>query len=294
MIPVRVSFRIPGLGADSRLVVFASCAALGISLQIFAPAAFLPATLLIAAPLALLAAKPWTNRPKDKGEEDWQPAGMAEIDRIADAFRAARSIRIPFWYRAASGLPLSILFGVLALVSLPVERRLSLVFFDALLLLWPTLHFLRIRLWVPKDLEMSMSCVQAALSVDPPENVKITPYLRLDRDAEGLRIPEDVRLMVEPRRSPEDLVGVQLQVAVNAGPNGAVPYLYAVVLTRGKGPSWRAAAAFRARGYEVEPGGDDRYGTVVVRQETENGGYRTDDEDCRRLMRLVFELLRAL
>ena len=294
MIPVRVSFRIPGLGADARLVVFAACAALGITLQIFAPAAFLPATLLVAAPLALLAAKPWTNRPKDKGEEDWQPAGTAEIDRIADAFRAARSIRIPFWYRTASGLPLTILFGVLSLVSLPVERRLSLVFFDGLLLLWPTLHFLRILVWVPKNLEMSMRCVQAALSVDPPENVKITPYLRLDRDAQGLRIPEDVRLMVEPRRAREDLVGVQLQVAVNAGPNGAVPYLYAVVLTRGKGPSWRVAAAFGARGYEVEPGGDDQYGTVVIRQKTENGGYRTDDEDCRRLMRLVFELLQAL
>ncbi|MFA6506063.1 MAG: hypothetical protein WCT14_08190 [Treponemataceae bacterium] len=294
MIPVRVSYRVPGLGTDARLVVFVLCAALGIVLQILAPMAAGFGTLIIAVPLILLTAKPWTNKPKDTGEEDWQPAGMAEVDRIADAFRSARTIKIPFWYRPASGLPLSILLGMSAFVSIPFDTRFSLVFFDALLLLWPTLHFLRIRIWIPRNLEMSMRCIQAALTVDLPATVSVTPYLRLDRDAEGLRIPEDIRLMVEPRRAPSDLVGIQLQAAINSGPSGAVPYLYAVVLTRGKGPSWRVAAAFRARGYSVEPGGDDEYGTVVIRQDTAAGGYHTDDVDCHRLMTLVLELVQAL
>jgi len=294
MIPVRVRFRVGGLGAGARLAAFAACAALGVFLQIALPAAFLPGTLLIAAPLILLSARPWTNKPKDQGEEDWQPAGMAEIDRIADAFRAAKKIKVPFWYRPASGLPFTILLAFLSFASLPIDPRVSLVFFDSLLLLWPTLHFLRIRIWVPRDLEMTMRCVQAALSVDPPENIAITPYLRLDRDDAGLRVPEDVRLMVELRRPKADLVGIQLQAAINSGPNGAVPYLYAVVLTRGKGPSWRVAAAFKARGYEIEPGGDDEYGTVVIRQNTSRGGYHTDAEACRRLMKLSYELLAAL
>ena len=44
--------------------------------------------------------------------------------------------------------------------------------------------------------------------------------------------------MVEPRRKPADFLGAQFQVAVNNGPNGAVPYLYAVFLCRGKGPTY--------------------------------------------------------
>ncbi len=292
MIPVRVSFRYGKLGAEARLVAFALFAALGVFLQLAVPYGLVPGTLLIAAPLALLAAKPWTNKPDDQGEEDWQPAGLAEVDRIADSFRAARSIKLPFWYRPASGIPVTLVLAGLAFITL--GTRASLFFVDALLLLWPTLHFLRIRVWIPRNLEMSMGCAQAALSVGLPEGIVVTPYLRLDRDAEGLRIPEDVRLMVEPRRGKSDLVGIQLQTAVNSGPNGAVPYFYAVVLTRGQGASWRAAAAFRRSGYEVESGGDDEYGTVVIRQRTSGGGYHTDADDCRRLMQLSVELLRAL
>lgn len=294
MIPVRVDYRIKGLGSTGRLLLFAACAAAGVAVQVLVPGFFILGTAIIAAPLVLLAAKPWTNKPDDQGEEDWQPAGVAELDRISDAFRSSAKIRIPFWYRPFSGLPLTIVLCVLTAFSAPIDGRLSLFFLDALLLLWPTLHFLRIRIWIPRDLQMSMRCVLAALSADIPQGVVVTPYLRLDRDANGLRIPEDVRLMVEPRRSPEDLVGVQIQCTINSGPNGPVPYLYAVALTRGKGPSWRIAAALRPGGFEIEPGGEGEYGTVVVRQSTSGGGYHTDEMDCRRLMLVVVEFLRAV
>ncbi len=294
MIRAAVEYRIPGLGTDSRLIVFASVAAAGIALQILFPAALGLGSLLMATPLVLLSAKRWTNKPADLGEEDWQPAGSAELDRIADAFRSARKIKIPFWYRSGSGVPATIILLAASLVLSPFRPRAALAVFDAAILLIPALHFLRIKIWVPADFELVMTAIQAARSVDLPEGVVVTPYLRLDRDAAGLRIPEDARLMVEPRRKPDDLVGVQLQAAVNAGPNGKVPYLYAVVITRGKGPSWRIAAAVRKGGYEVEAGGEGEYGTVVIRQETGGGGYHTTAEDCRYLMRVVLDVLDAL
>jgi hypothetical protein len=248
----------------------------------------------MATPLVLLSAKRWTNKPADLGEEDWQPAGSAELDRIADAFRSARKIKIPFWYRSGSGVPATILLLAASLFLSPFRPQAALVTFDAAILLIPALHFLRLRIWVPKDFELVMTAIQAARSVDLPEGILVTPYLRLDRDAAGLRIPEDARLMVEPRRKPDDLVGVQIQAAVNAGPNGKVPYLYAVVITRGQGPSWRIAAAIRKGGYEVEAGGEGEYGTVVIRQETGGGGYHTTAEDCRYLMHVVLDVLDAL
>lgn len=294
MISARVMYRIPGLGTDSRLIIFAAFAAAGIALQILLPGGLRWGALVVALPLVLLSAKPWTNKPADLGEEDWQPAGNAELDRIADAFRSARKIKIPLWYRTGSGIPATVALLVAAVILSPALPRAALVCFDAAILLIPALHFLRVRIWVPKDFELVMGALQAARSVDLPADLVVTPYLRLDRDANGLRIPEDARLMVEPRRKRDDLVGVQIQAAINSGPNGKVPYLYAVVITRGKGPAWRIAAAVKKGGYEVEAGGEGDYGTVVIRQETGGGGYCTTSDDCRYLMHVVFDVLGAL
>ena len=122
-------------------------------------------------------------------------------------------------------------------------------------------------------------------------SMSVTPHLRLDKDKEGRQIPEDVRLMVEPRRKPEDFLGVKLQVALNNGPNGTVPYLYAVFHCRGKGPTCEAVSRMDFGDMISETGGDDEYGYVVVRQQTSGSGYHTDAGDCRRLYALVRQRL---
>ena len=99
---------------------------------------------------------------------------------------------------------------------------------------------------------------------------------------------------IELRRNPEDFVGVQFQIAVNSGPNGKVPYMYAVFLCRGKGKSFRSISEMDFGSFIVEPGGDEEYGTVVVRQQTTGTGYHTDSSDCRRLYLLAAARLTAL
>ena len=289
MIAVPVEYRISGLGTPSRLIIFAASAVLGIGIQLLLPSLFWGGTLFLILPQIFLVAKPWTNKPKDKGEEDWQPVGEAELDRIAEAFKTSRRIKLPFWYRPFSGLPLTLVLGILWIFNL--RSSFSLFWLDALILLWPSLHFLRIVLWIPRDFEMIVRSLQAVRSVAPPKDVKITPYLRLDRDDTGLRIPEDARLLVESKRKREDLVGIQVQGAINSGPNGKVPYLYAVVLTHGRGLTWNELSNHAIPGYVIEAGGDDTYGTVVIRQKTEGGGYHTTEADCEGLIRIVFNLL---
>ena len=100
--------------------------------------------------------------------------------------------------------------------------------------------------------------------------------------------------MIELRRNPDDFVGIQLQVAINKGPNGAVPYMYAVFLCRGKGATFRALSAADYGGYVTEAGGDDEYGTVVVRQQTSGNGYRTTPAQCRHLVDTVVSRMRSL
>jgi len=290
-----IRYRIPGLGTASRLILFGTFALGGILAQVFWQGTGLIAgPILLVAPLALLAAKPWTNRPKDIGEEDWQPVTDAELDRIADAFKATRTIKLPLWYRSGFGVPFTIALGVIAAALGSALTLPGLIATDALILLWPALNFLKIRLWIPREFEMIMKALQAARSVPLPAGIVCTPYLRLDRDDQGLRIPESARLMFEPRRKPDDLVGAQMQVAINKGPNGQVPYLYAVVLTHGQGATWKKAGSIRANGYAIEPGGDENYGTVVIRQRTEGGGYHTTPDDCRQLVEIVVALLSKL
>jgi len=295
MIPVTIPYRIAGLSTESRLVIYSIVSAIGILIQVFAPQFRTTGLFMLLLPLPLLSARPWTNKPKDLGEEDWQAVSDAEVDRIAQNFKNARSIRIPLWYRPGFGIPFTIMLALLSLIF-GLNRTLpGLLCLNAFLLLWPALYFLKIKIWIPKEFEMIMTAIQAARTVPLPPSIQCTPYLRLDRDKEGLRIPEDCRLMYEIRNKPADLVGVQVQVAINNGPNGPVPYLYAVVLTHGQGPSWKKSQTLHlSRHVVVEAGGDGEYGTVVIRQNTDNGGYHTTNDDCRGLIQAVITVLEAL
>jgi hypothetical protein len=101
--------------------------------------------------------------------------------------------------------------------------------------------------------------------------------------------------MYELKRPPADLVGIQVQASINNGPNGAVPYMYAVVLTKGKsGSSFKIAERAKVRGYEIEPGGDEEYGTVVIRQKTGGSGYETTPKECVRLREICMKLLEEM
>ncbi len=288
---MEMSYRIPKLRLPARLSIYALCEALGIFLQIAMPNILLGTFVMIAG-LVFLARKPYTNKPADLGFETWKPVSVAEVDRISDNLRQSSKIRVPFYFKPTLGIVLAvplvfIIFFILAIGA----SGLALFLFDAYIVLIPFFFFGRVKVWIPRDLSLKMKCFQAVLSEPKPADVVITPYLRFDKDKEDREIPEDVRIMVERKRKPEDFVGVQMQAAINNGPNGAVPYLYAVCLCRGKAETYRKLSVLKAGGYVVEAGGDKDYGTVVIRQQTGGGGYCTTPDDCRELFGVVLKVL---
>lgn len=294
MISVPLNYRFMKLGTNARLVVFASFAAAGILLQLYYAGNPYPGLVVMALPLFLLMAKPWTNKPDDQGEEDWQRSGSQELDRIADAFAQSRKIKLPILYRSGGGIVFSAVLLALAFLGGGQRSLPGIIAMDAFVLFWPVFHFIKVKLWVPREFELIMHAIQAARTEPVPEGISLVPYLRLDRDKDGLRIPESARLMIEKRGMSDDLLGIQIQVTINNGPNGPVPYIYAVVITKGQTQAWRKASDFSAHGFLVEADGSGDYCTVVVRPVTSGGGYHSTPDTCRKLMKHMYNLIQTL
>jgi len=283
----------------ARLAAFAGFAAAGLALQIVIPSGygFLPGILVMVPGLVFMSARNFRNKPMDIGQEDWQPASVREFDRIKSNLQLTREKRYSVIYRPGFGWFIALVILFLAFILRSSEQQFgALVCVDALALLVPFLFTGNVSLWTPQELAFRMRVFEPILSSEQAEggDVIITPYLKLDKNKEGQQIPEDMRLMVEPRRKPADFLGVQLQVAVNKGPNGNVPYMYSVFLCKGKGETYKALSGANFRDYVKEPGGDKEYGYVVVRQQTSGTGYHTKDADVRRLYGMVKERLQAM
>ncbi len=295
---MEMKFAVTKMAPPIRMTIFALCAAAGMALQVAVPGGwgFVPGILVMVPGLVLMWAKSYRNKPMDIGQEDWQPASVREFDRIKSNLQMTRQKTYAVIYRPGFGVAMAIALVVIAFFLTGRHRFGAVVCIDALVLLVPFLFTGLIALWTPQELAFRMKVFEPILSSETAEGgpVIVTPYLRLDKDKEGHQIPEDVRLMVEPRRKPSDFLGVQLQVAVNKGPNGNVPYMYAVYLCRGKGKTYQSVSSLSFSDYVKEPGGDKEYGYVVVRQKTSGTGYHTTDADVRRLYMTVKETLLAM
>jgi hypothetical protein len=295
---MEMKFAVSKLPFGARLALFLAFAVGGAAVQYLVAGTggtFLG--LLVMAPgVVLMWMKNFRNKPLDLGFEDWQPATAAEFNRIRANLSATRKQRFSPLHRGGFGTMLVVLAGALALfVGLGGNSLAGVAFLDAAVLLLPFAFSGNVSLWTPRELAFKMACLEPLAGAEPEGGeIIVTPYLRLDKDKENRQIPEDVRLMVEPRRKPADFLGAQFQVAINNGPNGAVPYLYAVFLCRGKGPTFNAVSRMDFDTFIHEPGGDKEYGYVVVRQQTSGGGYHTDPADCRRLYALVRDRLLRL
>jgi hypothetical protein len=287
---MEVSYKIAAkLPFPTRLAIAASLAALGVVAQFTVHS--LPGFILFFVSGLMFAAKNFSNKPNDLGLEEWRPVTDKELDRIADNLRQSRKIRLPAYFSQGMAVFVTMVLGILCVFSLMSENSgMAQLFFDALCFMAPLLFSGSVKVWIPAELKMKMECYQAVLSGDRPEGTVITPYLRFDKDKEGKEIPEDVRFMLEAKRMPNDMVGIQLQAAINSGEHGAVPYLYAVCLTRGKGASFGKLSGMKIDGYEIEWKEPEEYGAVVVRQLTGGGGYHTSPQDCVRLYKVCLKI----
>jgi len=292
-------FRFFNLGSEARFALSAGLFAFGAILGLALTASIFPGLVVGVLGWFPLMLRKATNKPNDQGLEEWRPVGMADVDRLSDSLVQSKKLAKKTKSKLAPLLwvilPVPIFIGFV-LFGLAMGRTdISYLLAFGLVYVVPALFFGRIRVHMPKDISLKMPCFKAVLEIPLPEGINLVPYIRFDKDDKGADVPEDLRLMFELKRPPADLVGIQLQAALNNGANGIVPYLYAVVLTRGtEGSAHGAAARLKVKGYEIEAGGDEKYGTVVIRQDTGGGGYYTTPGDCSDLARICLAFLERL
>jgi len=235
---------------------------------------------------------------KEKGT--WKAVSMTEIDRLRDWIGTVRKVKIPFFYsRVFGALATFITFFLMVFSVILTIFTGSSGFFlilDLYLIFFPLLHFARIEKWVP-GISDKLDSFAPVLNAKLPGSLSLSPTAFFD-GSDGDVTPSDLRLMLAPgTNSPQEvrdeLLGAQFQITENKGPNGTVPYMYAVFITKGKGTIWKLLKDIRAANYITEPGsskeGDVVYGTVVLRLDTKSrsDGYHTKESDVRELLGLV-------
>jgi hypothetical protein len=297
---MKAEFKHTGLSARTRFITAAFFYALAALLQLLPVftarhLTAVPQNLLRLAgialcliPLYFLKTRNFSNKPADLGKEDWKPVTMTEIDRLADRMRMIRRAPVPFQYR--TGFPVMVTcFAFFALIAAGISRGPAGFFFVIYLYLvfFPSLWFARFKKWYPRDLSAKLALFNPVFTHPFGGGVKLIPMIRFDEDKEGRKIPEDLRIMVEPKSKPADMVGAQLQLTFNQGPGGEVPYMYAVFITRGTGAAWQELSRLRFKNYitQAEGPGKGEYATVVLRLNTKcrGDGYHTKEADIKDL-----------
>jgi hypothetical protein len=225
---MKINYLIPKLPFLPRLMLFAGLMGAGLFLQLYLRSFFGLGTLCMLAGSLFALARNFNNKPVDLGYEDWKPVTTREYNRIKDNFEQTKKAHIPFYFKPALGLTVLIGLAGMALLLFffdVVIEGLWLILIDAALILYAPTFTGTVKLWTPAELRMKMASFNAVLieAEAAGKSLITTPYLRFDKDKENRQIPEDIRLMIEPRRKPADFVGVQFQVAINNGPNG--PFL---------------------------------------------------------------------
>ena len=313
---MQVEFLHTRLPLRARFVVALFCYTLAALLQVMlVKGGSIPLTVfrfagmgLLVIPLWFLKARNFSNKVPagraTKQEGTWTTVTMTELDRLTDRIAATRKLKIPAFYNYSLGLILTFL-SIFLLVPIGAIIGAAGLFaiVDLYLVFFPFLWFARIEKWSPA-ISGKIDIFRPVLEAELPKTMVLAPMFLFDGDGRD-QMPSDIRLMLAPgtlaaQEVRDELLGAQFQITYNKGPNGAVPYMYAVFITRGKGRIWQFLKNIRLIHYVTEPGssteGDVVYGTVVLRLDTKSrsDGYHTHESDVRELVDMAVRTLEKL
>lgn len=186
-------------------------------------------------------------------------------------------------------------FGIVVMgAALGGDAAMRLAVAAAVLILPLWLNGIRTT-WNPSELRLkgeALDVARGAVAGEVEGELDRVPLLALREGRRG-KYPVDARLMLRPAEDDgTSFLGVQVQVAINNVQGTDFPYLYCVVL--GKEGFRLPAAKSRHRSGAVElvyeRGDGDDVSYLVIRQHADKaGGWHTEPEHIRGIMRVALQ-----
>ena len=319
---------LPKIGYRTRLFWAGGLAATALLLQVIWPAPPIAAMLAVTIPLlcvatSLLLVQGFDLEPSysvTRGE--WEKTTrdrFQEIRKLQDAVSAWDQVATDITCGSGAATMLlvaAIVAGVTAILAASPSTAIWAPVFaaDAAVLILPHWICGTRRGWRPVALREQIDALEVALhAIEPYEEppCQIQPMFQVAGKGDA-RTPIGARVFVRFPDGPEDFLGLQYQVAINAVKGSNYPYLYAVLVARQSfGLCDKDFASFASDPAAPEPSGflaflgiagnkkrlvvekksEDDVDVVVVRQyTTKESGYHTDRSAIANLARVTWEM----
>ena len=236
---------------------------------------------------------------KVNDEGTWKPVTISEVDRLRAKLKSLSKVKTSGVSYILFGALLTFAFFVFAIIAAIFTGIVGFFLACELYLIFiPFIWLARLGNWYPKIAE-KLDVFMPVLNANAPAELQLTPLLLFDGLGGMIEnpLPTDIRFMLAPgdgmpQKVRDELLGAQFQLSFNNGPDGRVPYVYAVFITKGMVKIWQTLKDFKSD-YIIESGssaeGGIVYGTVVFR----TSGYHTREGDIRNLFSNVANLMKS-
>ncbi|HOX91970.1 MAG TPA: hypothetical protein PLC54_03545, partial [Spirochaetales bacterium] len=191
---MNTDFRFLKLGLPARLAWALGLYALAAFVQ-YSSGIWMLGLIAIVAAWFMLAIKPVSNKPKDKGLEEWRAVSMGQITRIADNLTQTRRAKNKLSGGTALGVLFLVLCGIASIVGAVSYPNTALAFLNLGLFSLPGLFFGRVSVHVPTDLNKVLPSFLVIANEPVPNGYVLTPYVRFDKDEHDMDVPENVRCL---------------------------------------------------------------------------------------------------
>ena len=135
--------------------------------------------------------------------------------------------------------------------------------------------------WMPRALDTKVHVVKGIIDsklVKSDPSIQAIPYLEIGHAPQG-SFPNDTRVLIRFRDAPDDFIGAQGQISINAVKSRDYPYFYVVLVAR---PVFGLFKKFRSLkvaldNVTIEEKKTKEVDVIVIRQTTtKTSGYHTD------------------
>jgi hypothetical protein len=227
------------------------------------------------------------------GKMVWTTATTTELDQLEDHLK-----RIERWQGIGTlnWLPALLLPACfILLIFIRFSGRSSILLWDLVILFAPAFLTGNRSAWEPPGLRTKVKNLKELISTFPWKDYPDYSYhlqFAIRRKLKG-SYPTDVRLKIEKKTGPPDLIGIQGQYTINRVKGQEYPYFYVVILAK-KGFDLKQKI-LGVGDWTVEFESDQEVDVCVIRQyTTKRSGYHTPLSTQVQILRSGIETLEEL